>query len=121
MVLQSAKSSVKGAGETVQSVATGGESDKTTVYKWVDEYGVTQFGSHPPNGVDATTMVVNNKANVVARRKPVPTVEEQQAAQQGPKLGPDGEPLPGIAGMNLPVAVDPAVLSEFLQSMQQQQ
>jgi len=29
--------------------------------------------------------------------------------------------LPGVAGMNLPVAVDPAVLADFLQSMQTQQ
>lgn len=116
--IQSAKSSVQGAGDSLQSVSPiKSASSKTKVYKWVDEYGVTQFGSAPPEGVQATSKTYNNNANLMAAQKPVQQELEQPAAA----LGPDGEPLPGMAGMNLPVAVDPAVLNEFLQTMQQQQ
>jgi len=104
--VQSVKSSVKGAGDSLKSASPIKPSNKTTVYKWVDEYGVTQFGSAPPEGVSAQAKTYDNNAN-----------DDQM--QSG--FGPDGERLPGMAGVDLPVAVDPAVLSEFLQTMQQQQ
>jgi len=47
-----------------------------------------------------------------------PMQKDPEPNEQSPGMGPDGQPLPGMAGMNLPVAVDPAVLSEFLQTMQ---
>jgi len=119
---QSAKSSVQGAGDSLQSVtkqATG--NDTTTVYKWVDENGVTQFGSAPPAEGGATTLTVKDSYKGVA--PPPQNLQSQKmssdAAEHG--LGPDGKRLPGMAGMKLPVDVDPAVLSEFLQSMQEQQ
>jgi len=123
--IESAKNSAKNAGASLQSAAPGkANSNKTTVYKWVNESGVTQFGSTPPDGIAATSMTLKNNTNVVQSRK----VEQPKTASNGGArqtgdqqgLGPDGKPLPGVAGMNLPVAVDPAVLSEFLQSMQQQ-
>jgi len=119
--IQSAKSSVQGAGNSLQSaspVALPGS--KTTVYQWVDEYGVTQFGSKPPEGVASSAKTYDNNANLMAG------VPKPQAAELAPPgtaadQGLDGENLPGVAGMNLPVAVDPAVLSDFLQTMQHQQ
>jgi len=120
--IQSAKSSVQGAGDAIQAVKPGsssGSSNKTTVYKWVDANGVTQFGSRPPDGVAATSMTLKNNTNVMQAQKPLPDMTAEKQTQPG--MGPDGEALPGVAGMNLPVAVDPAVLSEFLQTMQQQQ
>lgn len=119
--IQSAKTSVQDAGSAITSAApTASASNKTTVYKWVDKHGVAQFGSRPPEGVAATAMTLKNNANVVKTRKMAQTDMKATGEQQS-GLGPDGQPLPGVAGMNLPVAVDPAVLSEFLQSMQQQQ
>jgi len=114
--IQSAKSSILGAGDTLESISPvslpGG---KTTVYQWVDENGNTQFGSTPPSGIDATAKTYNNNANLMAG---TPTQKRHDPTKQLPRLGPDGQPLPGMAGMNLPVAVDPAVLSEYLQTMQ---
>lgn len=117
---QSVKNSVQGAGDSLQALSpVDMPSSKTTIYKWVDEYGNTQFGSTPPDGVNATSKTYNNNANTMAAtpvQKPVAASTEQQAG-----FGPDGERLPGVAGMNLPTAVDPEVLSGFLQTMQQQQ
>lgn len=116
--IQSAKTSVQGAGDSLQSVSPiKTAKSKTKVYKWVDEYGVTQFGSAPPEGVQSTSKTYNNNANLIAAQKPVRAQHEFD--QPAAALGPDGQPLPGVAGMNLPVAVDPAVLNEFLQTMQQ--
>lgn len=117
---QSAKSSVQGAGQSLQSASPVSlPSSKTTVYKWVDNEGNTQFGSAPPDGVNASSKTYNNNANLMAAtpKQKKPDVN----AQIQPGMGPNGEPMPGMAGMNLPVAVDPAVLSEFLQTMQQQE
>jgi len=117
--VQDAKASVQGAQNSLQSVSPVDlPGSKTTVYKWVDENGNTQFGSTPPPGVNATAKTYNNNANLMSAVK-VPTQPSNTAPQPG--LGADGQPLPGVAGMNLPVSMDPAVLSELLQSMQQQQ
>ena len=117
--VQSAKSSIQGAGNSLESLSPVAlPGSKTTVYKWVDENGNTQFGSAPPEGVKATSKTYNNNANLMAGT-PVEKTPEPGTPTTG--IGPDGKPLPGIAGANLPVAVDPGVLSEFLQSMQQRQ
>lgn len=113
------KSSVKDAGQSVQNagkVATG--NNKTTVYKWVDENGVTQFGSAPPEHGSSETLTLKDNYKGVA-----PATAKTQTAQpaQHNGLGPDGKPLPGVAGMNLPTSVDPAVLNGFLQTMQQRE
>jgi len=117
--MQSAKSSIQGAGDSLESISPVAlPSSKTTVYKWVDENGNTQFGSTAPEGVAATAKTYNNNANLMAG---TPVQKQPDTSEQLPRTGPDGQPLPGVAGMNLPVAVDPATLSEFLQSMQQTQ
>jgi len=119
--IQSAKTSVQGAGNSIKSASPIKSSNKTTVYQWVDEYGVTQFGSAPPEGVAAQSKTYSNNSNLMDAQKPMPSAQAQIDSEPQPGFGPDGERLPGMAGMNLPVNVDPAVLSEFLQSMQQQQ
>jgi len=119
--VQSVKSSVKGAGDSLKSASPIKPSNKTTVYKWVDEYGVTQFGSAPPEGVSAQAKTYDNNANLMDAQKPVARQAADNDDQMQSGFGPDGERLPGMAGVDLPVAVDPAVLSEFLQTMQQQQ
>lgn len=117
--MQSAKSSIQGAGDSLESISPVAKSaNKTTVYKWVDENGNTQFGSAPPEGINATAKTYNNNANLMAA---TPVQKRPDPNAQTPHLGPDGQPLPGMAGMNLPVAIDPAVLSELLQGMQQSQ
>lgn len=119
--IQSAKSSVQGAGDSLQSVSSLKSGNKTTVYKWVDENGVTQFGSAPPDGVAAQSQTYNNNANLMNAQKPQSREPALGDEQMPPGVLPNGERMPGVAGMNLPVSVDPAVLSEFLQTMQQQQ
>ena len=115
---QSAKSSIQGAGDSLKSASPGSKpSSKTTVYQWVDENGVTQFGSKPPEGIAASSKTFNNNANIMDAM-PKPKAASYNA-ESIPGL--DGEKLPGVAGMDLPVAVDPATMSQFLQSMQQQQ
>ncbi len=116
--IQSAKSSVQGAGDSLKSASpVAMPSSKTTVYQWVDENGVTQFGSSPPEGIVSTAKTFNNNANLMAATpKPQP---KQAAPQNIPGL--DGEPMPGVAGMNLPVAMDPEDLSKYLQTMQRQE
>lgn len=116
--MQSVKSSIHGAGDSLESMSPVAlPGSKTTVYKWVDENGNTQFGSAAPDGINATAKTYNNNANLMAatpvRQRPDPNAPV-------PGMGPDGQPLPGMAGANLPVAIDPAVLSEYLQTMQQQ-
>jgi len=114
--MQSVKSSIQGAGNSLESLSPVDlPGSKTTVYKWVDENGNTQFGSAAPEGVQATAKTYDNNANLMAG---TPMQKDPEPDMQSPGVGPDGQPLPGIAGMNLPVAVDPAVLSEFLQTMQ---
>ncbi len=114
--VQSAKSSIQGAGDSFQSMSPVDlPNSKTTVYQWVDENGNTQFGSTPPEGIDATAKTYNNNANLMAG---TPAQKQPEPNVQSPGQGPDGNPLPGVAGMNLPVAVDPAALSEFLQTVQ---
>lgn len=120
--IQSVKSSVSEAGDSLQSVSpVKSASNKTTVYKWVDANGVTQFGSAPPNGVTAKSLTYDNNANIMDAQKPVPSVQAASDAQTQPGVLPNGERMPGVAGMNLPTGVDPGVLSKFLQTMQQQQ
>jgi len=117
--VQSATSSIQGAGNSLESISPVElPGSKTTVYKWVDANGNTQFGSTPPPGVNATAKTYNNNANLMAG---TPAQKSPKPSAAAPGMGPDGQPLPGVAGMDLPVAVDPAVLSEFLQTMQQQQ
>ena len=119
--VQNAKSSVKDAGSSIQTASpVSTAASKTTVYQWKDENGVTVFGQRAPDDVAATTMVINNNENVVASQKarePEPQAQELGAAN----LGPDGQPLPGVAGMNLPVSMDPDTLSDLLQTMQREQ
>ncbi len=119
--VQNAKSSVKDAGDSVKIASpVSAPASKTTVYQWKDENGVTVFGQRAPEDVASTTLVINNNKNVVAAQKPVmpePLAQELGAAN----LGPNGEPLPGVAGMNLPVSMDPATLSDLLQTMQREQ
>jgi len=119
--IQSAKSSVQGAGDSLQSVSPVKSSNKTTVYKWVDENGVTQFGSAPPEGVAANAQTYNNNANLMDAQKPRPSEQASGNQNRQPGVMPNGERMPGVAGMNLPTSVDPEVLSEFLQTLQQQE
>ena len=122
--IQSAKSSVQGAGNSLKSASPVKSSNKTTVYQWVDANGVTQFGSTPPEGVAAKSKTYNNNSNLMDAQPSAPTAQAQRDGQgkgEEPGFGPDGERLPGMAGMNLPVNVDPAVLADFLQTMQQQE
>ena len=115
--VQSVQSSIHGAADSLASLSPMAlPSSKTTVYKWVDENGDTQFGSTPPEGIQATAKTYSNKANLMGG---TPVQKESVASAPSARAGPDGQPLPGVAGLNLPVAVDPAVLSEFLQTMQQ--
>ncbi len=119
--VQNAKSSVQGAGDSLQSVTpTTAASNKTTVYQWKDENGVTVFGQRPPEDFASETLIINNNKNVVAAQKPLAPEPEPQDVGAA-NLGPDGQPLPGVAGMNLPVSMDPETLSEFLQTMQREQ
>lgn len=117
--VQSAKSSVRGAGNSLKMASP--VKSKTTVYQWVDANGVTQFGSTPPAGVAAESKTYKNNVNLMNAQKPVENPQVQADGEMKPGFGPDGERLPGVAGMNLPVNVDPATLSKFLQTMQQEQ
>ncbi len=115
---QSAKSSVQDAGESIQSVAPGSvASSKTTVYKWVDENGNTQFGSAPPEGMAAEAKTYNNNANLMTATK----VQRRSSNDDQPAtgMGEDGQPLPGVAGMNLPTSGDPEAMKQLLQVLQQ--
>lgn len=115
---QSVKTTAQGAGNSVK-VASKVKS-KTTVYKWVDANGVTQFGSAPPEGVAAQAKTYNNNANLMTAQKPIP-VEQAATGDHQSGFGPDGERLPGMAGMNFPTGGDPEELKAFLNAMQQQQ
>ncbi len=119
--LQSAKSSVQDAGQSVREVADP-DSSKTTVYKWVDANGVTQFGSRPPVSGNAKTLTIDNNANTFAAQKPLKRHQQQPQRQQNQlsseDLGMGDQALPGVAGMNLPTDMDPDTLGKFLQSMQ---
>lgn len=119
--IQSAKTSVQDAGDSITSVSPIKSSNKTTVYKWVDANGVTQFGSAPPAGIAAESKTYNNNANLMAAQKPIPRAEIDNSEAVQPGMLPNGERMPGVAGMNLPTAIDPETLSGFLQTMQQQQ
>ncbi len=122
------KSSANGAGDKVKSLASsnpasGSGSSKTIetkVYKWTDANGVTHFGSAPPEGIASDTL--NIKTRKASAPASYPSAQGYgQATPAAMKLGPDGQPLPGVAGMNLPTGGDPAEMLKFLQSVQGQQ
>lgn len=117
--LQSAKSSVQGAGNSIKMNSP--IKSKTTVYQWVDANGVTQFGSAPPAGVASQEKSYNNNANLMNAQKPMPSAHASNDGQEQPGFGPDGERLPGVAGMNFPTSGDPEKLKEFLQALQESQ
>ena len=116
---QSAKSSVKGAGNSLKIASP--VKSKTTVYKWVDANGVTQFGSAPPDGVTAQAKTYNNNTNLMKAQKPMKSAQAAASGEGQRGFGPDGERLPGVAGMNFPTGGDPAELKAFLQALQESQ
>ncbi len=120
--LEKATLSAKGAGSSLKSLnSSSSESTNTQLFTWKDESGVTHFSSMDPDNGTANSIRVNGNRNVVAA-VPIgqPQIEAPSAngQQQTAMEGLPDERLPGAAGMNLPVDVDPAVLSEFLQSAQ---
>ena len=93
--IQTAKSSVQNAGDALPTVGSSTSSNhKTTVYQWVDEYGVTQFGSRPPPGVAAAEKTFNNNSNVMDSVKPLPAPTTTASSSSDI----DENNLPGIAG-----------------------
>lgn len=115
--------------QSIRSLSPVGEGSQsnTTVYSWVDGSGTTHFGSYPPPGVTARTMSINSNVNVVA-----PTVAPEPISSSRLTSGSSSrssshsssrsngrtvqtrsdasdftENLPGIAGMQLPVNIDP--------------
>ncbi len=88
----------------------------TQVYKWVDENGVTHFGSNAPDNGVASKVTINNNANVVAsvRDRRQPEVTETASGQPLVEGLPPGG-LPGAAGMQLPGGLTPADFAELMQ------
>lgn len=81
-----------GAGETIEDLRDKAPKnmravvtdEKVEVYKWVDEYGVTQFSSRPPAMVsEAQKIVLSPEINVISAIK-VPEKEPEAAA--GPQV-----------------------------------
>jgi hypothetical protein len=69
----------------VAALCIGGAADSAEVYRWVDSRGVTQYGSNPPPGVQAT------RVNVPATPAPPPSATVPSSAA-GREAGPPGAP-----------------------------
>lgn len=71
--------------EDVSNLATGG---KQTVYKWVDENGVTQYTAEPPPDQAATSVELDPNANII---QGVEMPEDEDAPTAAPQVSmPDG-------------------------------
>ncbi|MFL0811474.1 MAG: DUF4124 domain-containing protein [Agarilytica sp.] len=71
--------------QDVTNMATGG---KQTVYKWVDENGVTQYTAEPPPEQAAVSLELDPNANII---QGVEMPEDENAAPAKPKVSmPDG-------------------------------
>ncbi len=67
--------------ENVSSVTT---DEEVTVYQWVDEQGIKQFGNTPPPGaVNVQTINLKPNTNIM---KAVKVPEEEEEPEQGPKI-----------------------------------
>ncbi|MDH5767261.1 MAG: DUF4124 domain-containing protein [Gammaproteobacteria bacterium] len=61
--------------DTIQSVVT---DQEVTVYQWVDENGIKQFGSLPPEGIGAEAMHLKPDQNVVPSVKVTESKEDEE-------------------------------------------
>lgn len=104
---QIAGSARTGASNTLSSITNGVKSatgqgsavGKPQVYKWLDASGVTQYGSHPPEGArDIQPMKIKSS--------PAPSEPTPSAAHAGGLTGTGkGQSIPGMPGVNLPGGV----------------
>lgn len=107
--------------QSVQALAPVGSSSSsqssTTVYTWVDSKGTTHFGSTPPPGVAAKSMVLKSSpqssstAATQASTTHSPTAPASTSLKASPTqaaaLPNTHERLPGMAGVKLPVNIQP--------------
>ena len=107
--------------QSVKALAPAGSSSKTstTVYTWVDASGTTHFGSTPPIGVAAKSMKISTSssaavlpaqpstmATTIAPTK-APTTSAALPRQESLDQAEQTENLPGMAGVKLPVNIQP--------------
>ncbi len=93
--------------QSVQSLSPVGQasSTKKTVYSWVDASGTTHYGSNPPPGVTARALTIRSSSSTVAP-PPVPQPSAHSIPTGGSASGLD-ENLPGMAGVKLPIDIQP--------------
>ena len=92
--------------QSVQALApnTQGSSSSTLVYTWVDASGTTHYGSNPPIGVAAKSMSINTQSPSPTPAAAAPTTA---AAALPENVAEQTENLPGMAGVKLPVNIQP--------------
>ncbi len=94
-----ATSSITGTFDAIGSkvgASPGGAKKGSTVYKWVDAAGVTQYGSAPPEDATGVTAIKLKKG-------PAPEAIAPTTAAATPNAPVDT--LPGMAGVKLPGGV----------------
>lgn len=110
--LQNVKNSVSNLGEKLPSLPVDGNnslSSEQTVYKWVDENGVTQYSEEPPQeGVEKTELKLDINTNIV-QGTPVQQNDETDEASEE------------VATANAPANLVPANTRQLIQDAQQVQ
>lgn len=105
------ESSVRTA-DSVKALApmSTGSSNHAAVFSWVDQNGVKHYGSTPPAGVDATPMSIRTTKRSGTPGAYPSTASTASAAQPTAAASQpvaDSEPLPGMAGVKLPMNIKP--------------
>jgi hypothetical protein len=109
------ESSVRTA-DSVKALApmSTGASNHAAVFSWVDQNGVKHYGSAPPAGVEAKPMSIRTSAgpsSSTAYRSTATSSNEPSSKRSNTAAASlqtvDGEPLPGMAGVKLPMNIKP--------------
>ncbi|MEE9335077.1 MAG: DUF4124 domain-containing protein [Granulosicoccaceae bacterium] len=129
-----ARDSVQQAGQSFDSLSTNTTSSSSAVsevHTWVDEYGVTHYSTSAPTDRQSETVRVNPNANVVASvpsSEPEPKRELKKAFSDRASSNADsadtaynneeGALIPGADGLRMPVKLNRADLTKFLDQSQ---
>lgn len=105
--------------QALKSEALSGSSSTsvTTAYTWVDSTGTTHFGSSPPAGVAAKVIHIRPNSPMTSPTGLTPTADTAPKADTPPKSAAvpkqavqnteQTQKLPGMAGVKLPVNIQP--------------
>ena len=129
-----ARDSVKQAGQSFDSLSSNTTSSSPSVsevHTWVDEYGVTHYSTSAPADGQSEMLRLNPNANVVASvptREPEPELKFKKAFSDRPSSNADstdtaatdeeGALIPGANGLRMPVKLNRADLTKFLDQSQ---